>query len=53
MSLTLIRSGYHTLDCEWGSSMRVFDRYWLDYDSVAFVVFMVALSLVELLVLGI
>jgi hypothetical protein len=33
--------------------MRLFDRYWLDYDPVAFVVFMLALSIVELLVLGI
>jgi hypothetical protein len=28
-------------------------RHWLDYDSVAFAVLMIALSVVELLVLGI
>ena len=28
--------------------MRVDDRYWLDYDSVAFAVLMVALGIVEL-----
>ena len=33
--------------------MRVDDRYWLDYYSVAFAVLMVALGIVELLVLGI
>jgi hypothetical protein len=33
--------------------MRVHDRYWLDYDTVAFAVLMIALGIVELLVLGI
>jgi hypothetical protein len=37
----------------WGNTMRVDDRYWLDYDSVAFAVLMVALGIVEILVLGI
>jgi hypothetical protein len=32
--------------------MRVHGRYWLDYDTVAFAVLVIALSLVELLVLG-
>jgi hypothetical protein len=33
--------------------MRVYDRYWLDYDPVAFAVLVIALGIVELLVLGI
>jgi hypothetical protein len=33
--------------------MRVHDRHWLDYDTVAFAVLMIALGIVELLVLGI
>jgi hypothetical protein len=33
--------------------MRVHDHYWLDYDSVAFAVLVIALGIVELLVLGI
>jgi hypothetical protein len=33
--------------------MRLFDCRWLDYDSVAFAVFMISLGIVELLVLGI
>jgi hypothetical protein len=37
----------------WGNTMRVHGRYWLDYDSVAFAVLMIALGIVELLVLDI
>jgi hypothetical protein len=33
--------------------MRAHDRYWLDYDTIAFAVLVIALSTVELLVLGI
>jgi hypothetical protein len=33
--------------------MRVYDRYWLDYDTVAFAVLVIALGIVELLVLAI
>jgi hypothetical protein len=36
----------------WGTTMRVHDRYWLDYDTVAFAVLVIALGIVELLVLG-
>jgi hypothetical protein len=32
--------------------MRASDRHWLDYDSVALAVLMVAISILELLVLG-
>jgi hypothetical protein len=39
--------------CDAGNAMRLRDRYWLDYDSVAFAVLMIALGIVELLVLGI
>ena len=33
--------------------MRVHAQYWLDYDSVALAVLVIALGIVELLVLGI
>jgi hypothetical protein len=33
--------------------MRVRNRYWLDYDSVAVAVLVIALGIVELLILGI
>jgi hypothetical protein len=33
--------------------MRVRDRYWLDYDTVAFAVLVIALGILELIVLGI
>jgi hypothetical protein len=33
--------------------MRVYDRYWLDYDTVAIAVLMIALVAVDLLVLNI
>jgi hypothetical protein len=33
--------------------MRVCDRYWLDYDAIAFAVLVLGLGMLELLVLGI
>jgi hypothetical protein len=33
--------------------MRVYDRYWLDYDTVTFAVLVLALGILELIVLGI
>jgi hypothetical protein len=33
--------------------MRVHGRYWLDYDTVAFAVLVIALGIIELLVLAI
>jgi hypothetical protein len=32
-----------------GTAMRGYDRYWLDYDTVAFAVLMIGLGMVELL----
>jgi hypothetical protein len=56
----LIRSGDAftvTIKCQpcatWGNAMRVHDRYWLDYDTVAFAVLVIALGILELIVLGI
>jgi len=37
----------------WKNLMRIPPRHWLDYDSVALAVLMVAISVLELLVLGI
>jgi hypothetical protein len=37
----------------WGyTNMRVCDRYWLEHDTVAFTVLVIALGILELLVLG-
>jgi hypothetical protein len=33
--------------------MRVYDRYWLDHDTVTFAVLVIALGILELIVLGI
>jgi hypothetical protein len=33
--------------------MRVYNRYWLDYDAVTFALLMIGLSIIEVLVLGI
>jgi hypothetical protein len=37
----------------WENMMRVPNRHWLDYDSVFLAVLMIAISILELLVLGI
>jgi hypothetical protein len=37
----------------WKNSMRIPSRHWLDYDSMALAVLMIAISILELLVLGI
>jgi len=57
----LIRSGDQRLphhqvpdSTTWGkTAMRVYDRYWLDHDSVTFAVLVIALGILELIVLGI
>ena len=35
-----------------GTAMRGHDRYWLEYDTVAFAVLVIGLGIVELLILG-